>query len=156
LNNINYADDNTIDNLFKYAENNNLLVPTGIKASDIKKEVEEKTVAIDIVLDILNDLLQVMGKDKITNLEDFKNIRREELVKKECEKLIQNNESYIFTHFEKSKLGYYTRNSVKSYILTILKNMIKEIDNYKFVSMNHKNKKKSDKTNYTTYSIKKT
>lgn len=156
LDNINYADDQTIDDLFDYAKDNNLLIYTGIKISVIEEEKEEDTTAHDILINVLNDLLEVMGKNKIQNLEDFKDIRREELVKKECEQVITNNEEYIFGHFKKSKLGYYTRNAVKSYILTILKNMVKEIDNYKFVSKNHKNKKKSDKTNYTTYCIKKT
>ena len=161
LNNIQIADDTTVNELYTYACNNNLLVDTGIKYIKIKKKNKnnnDKYILYNIVLNVVNDLLEIMEENKIEKLEEFKNINRDDLLQDKCKKVIEANEEYILNKFKKSEIRYYQKDRLSTYVLSVLKGMVSKLDGYKFVSKNHKNKrisKNSKKINYTTYCIKK-
>jgi hypothetical protein len=161
LSNIQVADDATVGDLYNYAHANNLLVDTGIKYIKIdmkKKKENNNNILHNIVLNVVNDLLEIMEKEKIENLEEFKNINRDDLLQDKCKKVIENNEVYILDKYKKSEIRYYQKERLGTYVISVLKGMIGKLDGYEFTSKNHKNQKitkKSKKTNYTSYCIKK-
>jgi hypothetical protein len=161
LDNINIADDMTIDELYLYAHDNNLMNDNGlkcIKVNNKNKIVNDKNIMYNIVLNVVNDLLETIGRDKIERLEDFKEIRRDELMQNKCKDVIENNKEYIFSKFKKAEIRYYQRDTLTTFVISALKGMVNKLADYQFISKNHKNKKitkGSQAVNFTSYSVKK-
>lgn len=155
--NMRAADDKTIDNMYAYSVDNELLDDNGVYYVKVKKLNEKINDSKNtITLKIINEIFDVTGKEKIERLEDFKNIRKEDLADDECKSIIENNKDYILTKFTKSDIRYSHRNFQKSFTLSCIRGMVNNLDNYTFVSKAHKNMKitdKNNKPNYTTYSI---
>jgi carboxylesterase type B len=154
LENMHMVTDKSINAIHDYANDNNLIDERGVYyVKAIKKITHNRVVnKEDVALDVINDILEVIGENKIEKLEDFQNIMRDELIKDECKKVIENHEKYIFTYFKKADLGYYQKARLSTYVLSVLKGMIKNLDGYDLISKNHKNKKGTT-ANFTTYSI---
>lgn len=77
-----------------------------------------------VTLDFLNVLLKELNKPVITELIEFKNIKKDDLLEDSCTELLYSNFDKIFTVFDKSDLLYSKRDKIKSYIITILKTMV--------------------------------
>lgn len=82
---------------------------------------------LKIALKFVNKILTNLGKDEITELTDFKGIDRLDIIKPENKQVALDMEDEIFKVFSKSKCGYYTRNKVKNFILTLLRGMASEL-----------------------------
>ena len=98
------------------------------------------------------------AKTKLKDLEDFKDVRREELSQNNCKEIIEKNKEYILTKYKTSEIRFHQKDTLNSFVVSALRAMINKMDDYEFVSKNYKNKKvtnDNDKANYTSYSIKK-
>jgi len=80
-----------------------------------------------IVLDVLNSILQNVNKNKINSLEEFKDIKRSDIVKDINKNMIETKYDYIFTEFKKVSCQYYQKHKIKDYILTLIKEMCRDI-----------------------------
>jgi len=97
------------DNL-KYIDDKNLL--------DIKSMIDiflnnmtENDKKINIVIDIINKILVANEMDKINDLTDFVNIRRDILMSDVCKQIINDSKTYIFDNgFDKYKCSVYQNN----------------------------------------------
>jgi hypothetical protein len=116
-----------------------------------------KNIMNDVALKIINQLLKKMNRDEIIDFVEFKNIRRDELLNKNCKDVINENLKYIFDNgFDKKKCGYYGLNSqtLKNSHLSIIKGMLKEIG-YKLASKTLCRSINGEKIFYCSYKIKK-
>jgi hypothetical protein len=143
-----------IENSIKYIKKNDL--------NEIKLMVEKSLIYIEsieekkhrIVLEILNKMLDVMGKNKIKDLIEFIDIKRERIIDNDIKKIIQDNIEYIFNNgFNKSECMLYQKH-LKNQHLSILKGIIKEIG-YELISKNKTKHIDKKKTMITEYSIQK-
>lgn len=160
LTNFILADDKTIDDLYNYGKDNGLLNNSGIYFIKFEKKRKERDdTKYTITLNIINGMLEVMNMPRIDRLDQFIDIKRDELENPKCIKIIVDNIDYILTKYTRTQIRYKSRNKVNAYVVCAIRGMIKQLDGYKVVPTNHKNKKilkKGDKVNYTTYSIIKT
>lgn len=79
-----------------------------------------------IALKYVNKLLINIGREKITNITDFSNINRDDIIKEDNKKICDEMIEEIFGPFNKGKCGYYRKNS-EQYALTLLKGIVNEI-----------------------------
>lgn len=102
-----------------------------------------------VFLEFLNELLIALNKEKIDDILKFKNIDRDDLLKPECDIILQNNLIKLTRLFEKSKLRYWQRKKIKNYIITIIKTIAK-MCGYSFKSRQKQLLNKIDKNNFQT------
>ena len=93
-----------------------------------EEKTEEKEINIDkttekykLVLNIINKLLENLGKDTIDDLTQFNKIDREDIILEKNKKILDDYQDEILKHFEKNEIGYYRKNKNKNYILTFLR-----------------------------------
>ena len=84
-----------------------------------------------IALKFINKILESIKKDKIEDLEQFKNIDREDIISDICKQQLTDMEKELFKYFDRKKSSWYKKKFVKNYIITFLKYMCKSIG-YKF------------------------
>lgn len=77
-----------------------------------------------IVLKFLNKILVNIGKEEIEDLTDFKDIKREDLLKQKNIDLIETMEKEIFKCFKKGQIDYHRKKTLKTYLLTLIKRMV--------------------------------
>lgn len=94
-----------------------------------------------ITLQFLNALLTVLNKDNIDDIIMFKDIKRDDLLKPECNAVLEDYLEKLTKQFGKIKLRYRRRNNTKNYIITIIK-CLSSICGYTFKSYNHQTVKK--------------
>ena len=75
-----------------------------------------QTEAYKISLKFINELLINLGKNKIENLLEFKDIDREHIISEASKKIFTDMEKELFKQFDKVKCGWYRRNDTKNYI----------------------------------------
>lgn len=106
------------------------------KSNIITKEAKCDKVANDhpkyiAGIAFLNDLLVAMGKDRITEMTDFKGINRNDLLSDNCKGVLNNHLEGLVKTFGKSTLLYDKRNKITTYILSVIKRVIMNCG-YKF------------------------
>lgn len=85
----------------------------------------------EVMLKLLNRIRE-SGND-ITELTDFKNINRDDIIKDETIKKFDEMEKELFEYFDRTKCGWYRRKRIKVYILTFLRYCCKDLG-YQFKS----------------------
>jgi ABC-type proline/glycine betaine transport system ATPase subunit len=94
--------------------------------SDNEKEVksskkkEDTTKKEEIILKILNHVLKTCKKAEITNIYDFKDINREDIIKCNHD-IFATMEKEIVANFDKAKIGWYRYKTTNNYVLTWIK-----------------------------------
>jgi len=92
------------------------------------KSIDTTIKKYDILLMFLNALLTKMGKHQITDVLDFKLIRRDELLTQENEDIIEEHKDLIHAFYSKHNTKYLQKKSVKNYLLTFLKALTNELN----------------------------
>ena len=91
-------------------------------------EIDKKFEKKKIVFYFLNDLLSIgMKKEKIRKFIDFKQIDREELLKKDCELVLKEYLPRLVCFFGKIKTKYENKYKIKNYIISLLEAILKDI-----------------------------
>lgn len=117
-------DNETIKKIYKYYNKRN-------KAQEITTEtktnsIDKTTVKYKLLLKYVNAILSnIEGKSQITDLTDFTNIDREQIIKESNQKVLDKMETELFEHFDKYKCGYYRRTGHS--VLGYLKGMCREV-----------------------------
>ena len=74
-----------------------------------------------ITMEFLNAILKIIGKIKINDITEFKDIRREDLLKNECKDVLEEYLNKIIKCFGKTKIAFRNKDIVNLYILTVIK-----------------------------------
>ena len=90
------------------------------KDGKITKDSEKYKVALKLV----NKILVNLGKDEITDLTDFKDIDREDIIKDVNKKALDGLAKELFKHYDKKKSGYYRKTD--ALVLNCLRCLMKE------------------------------
>lgn len=88
-----------------------------------------------VTLNLLNGLLKNMNKEEIDDITQFKNIKREDLLKESCNQILNEHIDNIIQQFGKSKIRYNMRNKRNCYVLSVIKYLV-SFCGYDFVSNN--------------------
>jgi hypothetical protein len=108
----------------------------------------------EIMLDVLNQILTILGDDsQLIDLTDFL-VRRDQLISDTCKQIIADNESIIFNYFDKGT-KYRDRKRIKYGHISIIKEMLKQIG-YSLCTSNKSKMCHGEKTFYSVYFVKKT
>lgn len=99
---------------------------------------------LEIALEFINKVLEAIDKEPIDDLEDFKDIPREDIL--QVNQLGIDNEKDLYKYFDRAKCGYYRRRT-NTYLISILRGICKSLD-YNFSSKNKEIYKKIDGKNY--------
>lgn len=91
-----------------------------------KNSMEIFAIKYYIILSFCNDILNDIGLRKINKLTDFKDIKRELIVREQNKKILNNYLPIIHEYFG-NHLCTNSEKSIKNYILTILKNTCAQI-----------------------------
>jgi len=98
-----------------------------------------------ILLEFVNKILINLDKEEITDLAQFQNIDRLDIIKP-CNIVVLNNMApTIFKHFNKKKCNYYRK--TKSMVLNVIRGMCKELG----VSLHLDQRKISERINNRSY-----
>lgn len=115
----------------------------------VKTKISEK---YSILLKLLNKILVNINKAVITDVIQFKNIKRDELILEENEKIWDEMKDEIFKYFNKYSLKSGQKSHIKYYLLTILKSMCDELF-FNFKSKSVKEKVGNKHLTYAVYNI---
>lgn len=143
--NIGYVEDDILGKI-----NNQINKSLGIVEN---KEDRKKRV----VLEILNKILVAIDKDEIKSIDEFVDIRRDDLLNDDVKELIEENKTYLFNKngFSKTDCKIYQTN-IKFPHFSIIRGILKEVG-YELISENkvvyEKRKKVCSYTNYSTQLI---
>lgn len=80
-----------------------------------------------LLLKIVNSILTNIGKSNITNLLQFRDIDRADIVKKENNDLVMSMEKELFQYFNKFSCGYYRKDKTDNFVLTFLRGACEDI-----------------------------
>lgn len=77
----------------------------------------------------VNAILKNLNKPEITDLTDFRNIYRCDIITDENKAVVDKMSDILFKEnvFDKKKCGYYRRKHVQNYILTLLRYICSEL-----------------------------
>lgn len=93
----------------------------------LKTEVPHTSAKYILALKFVNKILENIGKPQINVLTDFVRILRNDIIKQENIDVLNNMEDEIYQHFNKVKCGYYRKDILDTYILTLLRGMSKDL-----------------------------
>lgn len=113
----------------------------------ISKKVEKDSDTYKVTLEFLNAILKSIDKKEITDITEFKNITRKELLKPECNQALDNNIAKVLKHFGRSKIRYDMKNKYACYVLTVIK-YLTSFCGYKVVSKKTTKMTLKDTQNY--------
>lgn len=98
------------------------------------KKVIKKPIRIDknsdkykAVLNFVNKILKNLKKPEITDLLEFKNIDRLDIIKDINKQLLVDELETLIKPFDKKKANYYSAKEKNTYILSILRGTVKQI-----------------------------
>ena len=78
-----------------------------------------------ILLDFINDILKTMGKKAVTDINQFNNIERDNIIKQNCVDVMNSKYDKIVALYGKTSIHYRFRYTTKDYILSLLRSMTK-------------------------------
>ena len=156
-------DDDVLDNIYsefnKLQNNNNDNDNNNNNCQNKKinnKKIDKNSPKYKLTLDFINDLMVQMGKERIKNLTEFKDIKRDDLLTDECNEIMERYLERFISTFGKTTIIYRTKNKVGAYILTLLKSTVSHIG-YNFIPKQKFTTKKQNNLNvkisWRTYSI---
>jgi len=109
---------------------------------------ELNQIKYNLVLELVNKFLLNMNKPIITELEQFINIVRQDVITEANYKVVEDMEPSILKHFDKAKSGYYQKKRAgDNYPVNFLRGLLRQI-NYK---LEHKEEDKTIKINNQSY-----
>lgn len=140
--------DETIDNIYnKIVTNESKNIIKKKKEKDnttsgqihIRKPKHER-VDVDsdkykVTLNFLNGLLKTMNKDAITDITQFKNIKRDDLITDTCDQVLNEHIKAIIKQFGKNNIRHNMRAQYNYYVLTVIK-YLTSLCGYQFISNN--------------------
>lgn len=114
--------------LIKNKEKKNITKPN-------KDNVDKNSDNYKIALQFINKILENIGKTKITDLTEFKDINRDDIITETNKNTFIGMQKELFKYFNKKKCGWYQRKQVQHYILTFLRKMCKELHlSFKYIT----------------------
>ena len=116
------------------------------------KAIEKVQQKYNILLKFINKLLENMNKNNIDIITDFKEISREELIIEDNNRIFNDMKEEIMTSFNKYKLKYTQEDTIKTYIITIIKLMCEELE-LRFTTIYKTKRINKKKITETYYSI---
>jgi len=121
-----YKQITTIENNLKYTSEEELEdINKILNNSAIKESQEDKM--IRVALEVINNILVEMNKNKIQDLCEFVDVQREELTKDKYKQIINDNLEYIFSNgFMRSDCMVYQK-TIKFPHLSIMKGVLNSI-----------------------------
>jgi hypothetical protein len=121
-----YKQITTIENNLKYTNEEELEdINKILNNSAIKESQEDKM--IRVALEVVNNILVEMNKNKIQDLCEFVDVQREELTKDKYKQIINDNLEYIFSNgFTRSECMVYQK-TIKYPHLSIMKGVLNSI-----------------------------
>ena len=99
------------------------------------EKINSESEKYKVTLNFLNGLLKNMNKEEINDITQFKNIKREDLLKESCNQILNEHINNIIQQFGKSKIRYNMRNKRNCYVLSVIKYLV-SFCGYNFVSNN--------------------
>lgn len=85
------------------------------------------------MIGFLNDVLTLLGKERIRTVNEFKDIARNDLMKPECVELAKDRMLELCSVFGKKQLRFDRMHTIKSVVISLIKYMTTEIG-HNFVS----------------------
>ena len=111
-----------------------------LKSEIAKKDrsnVDKTSAKYQLVLKFVNTILTNMGKPNITDLTQFKDIDRDDILNEKNKEYYEEHEKEYLDNFGKEATGYYRRKTTKNYILTFFRGIVDDVGLELIVS--HKN-----------------
>jgi hypothetical protein len=103
--------------------------------SDNGPITELDQIKYNLVLELVNKILVNMNKSIINNLEEFKDIVRQDVITEANYKAVEEMEENILKYFDKAKSGYYQKKrSGINYSVNFLRGLLRQI-NYELENM---------------------
>ena len=87
-------------------------------------KVNNDDIKYKVVLKFLNEILEQLNVEDITNITEFRNIKRNDILSDQCKIIIDNNIDNLCGAFGKVKLDYYNRSIRKAYMATLLRRLV--------------------------------
>lgn len=94
----------------------------------INSNVDMTSPKYKMLLKYCNMILKNIGKSPIMDLREFKDIEREDIIKKQNIHALHQIENDIFKVFNRSKSGYYRNLNSEAFALNVLRGLCKQID----------------------------
>lgn len=141
---IDEIDDDVLNKLYNFVNKkntnrNNVNDNDNIKTNTHVRVKTPKTIKLNhdhpkyiLLLEFLNDILRKLNKNQINSVTDF-TTRRDDLLKLDCEKIIDEYTDRISNTFGRSNIRLNMRPKISNYILTLIKYMT-SFCGYKFIS----------------------
>lgn len=121
-------DDEDIIAMYKdYSEKskkNTIDIVSGKNIEEDRKTSDESVNKSKLLLKFVNKILKNIGKSSIESLDEFKNIDRNDIIKDENKKALDDMEKELFAHFNKQRCGYYRKTD--GIVINCLRGMCKE------------------------------
>ena len=139
----------------KYLEDDMMeIVNQIIKKNLIYEETDEEKKK-RVVLDLINKILSVIGHTEIHDLEDFIDIRRDDILSDKVKNIIDENKDYIFetNGFNKAECMVYQKN-LKNPHFSVIKGILNEIG-FEMIAKSKADYINKKKIPYRDYYIKK-
>jgi len=96
--------------------------------------MSEDQIKYNLVLELVNKFLINMNKPVITDLTDFKDIVRQDVITEANYKVVEEMENNIFKYFDKAKSGYYQKKRAgDNYTVNFLRGLLRQI-NHEIIS----------------------
>lgn len=142
-----------VEKNIKYVDDDNLGDIENMMAEFLTYEEQDNDRKKRVALEIANKLLLAMNKKKIYDLENFDDVRRDEILNDECKQIIDDNRNYIFENgFSKEECMVY-QTKLKYPHLSLFKGMLKHIG-YELMSKNRSKRSDGVRDMFTVYYIK--
>ena len=112
-----------------------------------KAKNEQKTGKEDpkykLFLEFLNSIMVKIGKDQINDITQFKEIKREDLLKPECLQVLNQYLERLTKQFDKHNFAYQFKDETESYIIILIKRITHQLG-YNFESKKKETIKKAN------------
>jgi hypothetical protein len=118
------------------------------KKKTTDEQIDKTSEKYKVALKFVNKILVNIGKTEITDLIEFKNINKNDIVKEDNMKYVTEMSDEIFKYYDKVRCGYYYKNRSKRYILRIIEAMCEDIGHQMVYTRTSKQVKTVQKTLY--------
>lgn len=110
-----------------------------------------------VTLNFINKLLESMKKPKINKLTEFINIDKDNIITDECKQILSNELPNIVLIFGKLKINYRQKDTLKNYVVYVIKKMIYycgyTLKTYNYTKTKKMDTEKFNIKRYTEYSV---
>lgn len=150
--NLNESTKRKINELVKIDEKKEKSKIKKVNYDKLIKSIDKSSDKYKIALKLINKLLENMGKQQIDDLKKFKNINKNDIITEINKKTFNDLEEEIFMQFDKTRCGWYRRNTINNYLLSFLRCMCLDVG-LKLVHVNKEKNVNGVIENFVLYSI---